>query len=338
MDKPDFSAIECCGFKELPSYDTLFSLLNQAIAVLEAESKDYRPLDSKGNPGGLLNLDKKKTAVVVPDIHARPYFVKNILNFKIPKKFKVSTKELSVEQAMENGKLYVICVGDAFHTEKTASRWAKIQEEFNSGVVDGKFMKEEMTECLSAFCALLSLKISYPEFFHFLKGNHENILNVSGNGDFAFCKYADEGDMVKRFISKVYGEDILYLISCYEGLLPFAACGKYYVVTHAEPARVLTKKELIDARKYPEVIYSIIWTRNDVVTESTVVPVMENLLGEEDAKKAMYFGGHRPVIGNFALRQDGRYIQIHNPSRQNICVVSSTRKFNPQNDIYEVKP
>ena len=338
MDKLELSAIDCCNFKQLPSYEILNTLLNQAITALENEKSSYRPVDCKGNPGSLLALNKEKPAIIVPDIHARPFFVKNILNFNIPAKFKAASKPIPVEKALQDGRAYVVCVGDAFHTEKTGPRWEKIQKEFNSGVVDGDAMVEEMTECLAAFTALLTLKVKYPEYFHFLKGNHENILNVSVNGDFAFCKYADEGSMVKRFISQYYGEDILYLISCYENLLPFAAYGKYYVVTHAEPAKVFTKKQLIDARKYPEVIYSLIWTRNDVVTDSTVVPIMKNLLDKEDVEKALHFGGHRPVIGNYALRQDGKYIQIHNPARQNICVVSSKRKFNPQKDIYEVKP
>lgn len=333
----EFTALDCCNFKQLPSYDLLFSLLNDAISVLEKEIKWFRMEDCKGNPGSLLELDKNKNVLIIPDIHARPSFIENILNFKIPKKYKISTKDISVLSALEKNKINIVCVGDAFHTEKTFERWQKIQEEFENGIVDGPNMEEEMKCCLSSFCALLKLKIDFPDNFHFLKGNHENILNVSVNGDFAFCKYADEGNMVKNFISNRYGDDILYLISCYENLLPLVATSKYCVISHAEPAKILTRKQIINARKYADVIYSLIWTKNDVVKEDTVLPIMNNLLNEEDVDKALYFGGHRPVSEDYAFRQNGKYVQLHNPSKQNIAIVSCKRKFNPQKDIYGVE-
>lgn len=337
MEEPDLTPEAYCNLKQLPSHETLFSLLNDAINVLENEINDYRPKDSKGKPGSLLELDPKKNIIVVPDIHARPYFINNILNFNIPPKYKVSSRSMSVQNALEKGKINIVCVGDAFHTEKTRKRWEVISEEFYNGQTQGPKMIQEMTECLASFCALLSLKIKYPDNFHFLKGNHENILNISQNGDFAFCKYADEGSMVKQFICDRYGDDILYLISCYENLLPLAATGKYCVISHAEPAMVLTKKDLINARQNPDIVYSLIWTKNDSVTIPTVVPIIKNLLDSQDAQKALYFGGHRPVPEDYLLRQDGKYIQIHNPSKQNIAIVSCRRKFNPEKDIYGVE-
>ena len=159
MEEPDLTPEAYCNLKQLPSHETLFSLLNDAINVLENEINDYRPKDSKGKPGSLLELDSKKNIIVVPDIHARPYFINNILNFNIPQKYKVSSRSMSVQNALEKGKINIVCVGDAFHTEKTRKRWEVISEEFYNGQTQGPRMVQEMTECLASFCALLSLKI-----------------------------------------------------------------------------------------------------------------------------------------------------------------------------------
>ena len=50
----------------------------------------------------------------------------------------------------------------------------------------------------------------------------------------------------------------------------------------------------------------------------------------------MYLGGHRPVPGNYRALQNGKYIQIHNPGKQNIAFVQADKKFDPDTDIIEV--
>ena len=71
----------------LPSYDAFFEILNEASEILEAESgKDfeYRPLAQDGKCGSLLDFHKDGLPLlVIPDFHARPYFLLNILKYKI---------------------------------------------------------------------------------------------------------------------------------------------------------------------------------------------------------------------------------------------------------------
>ena len=50
----------------------------------------------------------------------------------------------------------------------------------------------------------------------------------------------------------------------------------------------------------------------------------------------VYIAGHRPVKENFALRQGGKFIQIHNVKKQNVAVVKFWKKFSPENDIVSV--
>lgn len=332
------TVLDYCTLKKLPSHDELFSLLDKAVNVLENESKEIRPLTKEGNVGGLIELQSPNPTIIVPDIHARPEFIKNILEFKFPKE--TIQEDLSILELLEQNKINVVCVGDAFHTEKTYERWQKIIEEFLKNQFSAKYMKQEMTECLASFCALLKLKISFPEQFFFLKGNHENILNSSFNGDRAFYKYAQEGEMVKLFITESYGEDVLYLISLYESLLPLLVKLPMALVSHAEPAFVLDRNQLINIKEEPELVYSLIWTKNGDVKTETAKSIIKNLytkLSSKEQDNIVYFCGHRPVKDIYEKRQNGKIIQIHNPEQQNIALVDANKKFNIDNNFYNVQ-
>ena len=326
---------ECLALQELPSYEFISSLVKNVCTVLANEAESYRPSNCVGQPGSLLKLyeqDKRcLPVVIVPDIHARPDFIKNILECTLPK------LKLTVRQALEQKKIDLVCVGDAVHTELSSLRWKLISAEFDDGIHTGHYMQDEMIATLSALCAVMSLKILFPENFHFLKGNHENILNSNLGGDYAFFKYADEGEMVKSFIQEYYDEKLLNLIAQYENLLPLVAYGKNYVVSHAEPAEAFSTEQLIDARFEEGVVEGLIWTRNGQVKKSTVLPVMNELLGKKNAKKALYFSGHRPVKENYALRQNEKLVQIHNPHKQNIVFVEPDHNFDFEKDIINTK-
>ncbi len=334
MQKKSYSVNDCLTVKQLFSHEYISSLAESAAEVLENEITDYRVASSEGNPGSLLEFKNNLPAIIVPDIHARPYFLQNILKYPLPEDFLYPSS--TVEEALKNKLINVICVGDSIHTELTVDRWYCIEEEFKKDIITGPFMKAEMKDCLSALAGIMALKLTYPENFHFLKGNHENILNQNEGGDFAFRKYADEGYMVRRFISEYYGDDVLYLISCWEKALPLVAVGSNYVVSHAEPLKAYSREKLIDARSYPEVVNGLIWTRNGDVKTNTAREIMKKLLVPEKVADSFYFAGHRPVYENYALRQDGCFIQIHNPYRQNVALVSNTKTFNPESDIVGV--
>ena len=337
MQKKTYTVKDCLNIKHLFPHEYISSLAASVSEFLENEITDYRPASSNGNPGSLLEFKNNLPAVIVPDIHARPYFLLNILKFPLPADFLPGqSASFTVEQALEKKLINVICVGDSIHTELTVDRWYCIEEEFKKNIITGPFMKAEMKDGLSALAGLMNLKLIYPENFHFLKGNHENILNENEGGDFAFRKYADEGYMVRRFISEYYGDDVLYLISCWEKALPLVAVGSNYVVSHAEPLKAYSREKLIDARSYPEVVNGLIWTRNGDVKTNTAREIMKVLLPPEKVADSFYFAGHRPVYENYALRQDGCFIQIHNPYRQNVALVSNTKTFNPESDIVGV--
>lgn len=318
----------------LPFYKDIFEILDKASTILETEIKPYRVASSDNKPGCLISLTEAVIPlVIVPDLHARPYFLNNILNYTLG-------DGSTISQALCENRINLIFVGDILHTERnTKDRWLAIQDEFAQNIFTGPAISMEMQEGLSLLCGLLELKAAFPENCHILKGNHENILNVTANGDFSFKKYADEGEMCRKFIQEYYGDDILYMIHCVEKALPVAAIGLNCVVSHAEPKAIYSKDEIVNARNNPSVIEGLTWTTNDEAKDGSAIGIIRNLANSFDLNNIedyVYIGGHRPVTGKFAERQNGKYIQIHNPSAQNIAIVYPDRKFNPSIDIVEV--
>ena len=323
-----------------PSYETFFSTLVTATEVLDNEITSYRHKNDQENAGSVLDFtqDKDLPLIIIPDIHARTDFIKNILNYTITPElnFIKTAKQISVYQALKKNKIRIICVGDALHTENnTIERWKNIQIEFSKNIFTGPAATLEARDCFNTLFALLLLKISFPNNFHFLKGNHENIYNTTGDGDYSFRKIADEGNTLKRFIQNYYGEDILYLISYYEKSLPLISITKQCVISHAEPRTSYTKNELINAKQNPQIIEDLTWTNNDEAEENSVKKIIKNLLGTNS--KAIYFAGHRPVIENFKKLHNGLFYQIHNPHKQNIVLIYKDKDFNPETDIIGVE-
>lgn len=316
----------------LPDYEMLCPLAEEYSDVLEKEITSYRVAADNGEAGSLLDLQADGLPlIVVPDLHARPYFLWNILNYKLEE------TGCTVFEALAGGKVNVVCVGDALHSERqTRTRWVFAEREMEAGNVQGPSMTEEMTEGLAVVCGLMKLKLLFPEHFHFLKGNHENIMNRTADGDYSFRKYADEGHMVMQFIKTYYGEDVLYLMHCAENSMPLIAVGPKCVVSHAEPKLGYSKAQLINARADSSVVAGLTWTDNGDAKEDSAAVIIKELAADGIGKDYVYLGGHRPVQGNYRLHQGGTYIQIHNPSLQNIAVVNVDKKFNPDDDIKKV--
>ena len=323
--------------QELPPHGALLSLLEGGISALEGESGSYRPRDDGGVAGGLLDFTSGGYAalplVVVPDLHARGQFLLDILDFHIDGR--------SVLELLEGGGVMVCCVGDIFHSEHRArERWMRAFMECQGGNFVSEPMRQEMRENLSLLEMVLSLKSAFTSHFHILKGNHENVLNESCRamyGNVPFRKFCDEGNMVADFLRHQYDDLILHEIACFEKSLPVCAAFAGCVVSHAEPACLMSRDEIIGYHKDgSRVSLALTWTANGDAEDGTVAHLLAELLPEEAGDRAVYFSGHRPVTGKYALRQGGRLIQIHNPDAEQVAVVRAGRRFDPESDIVNV--
>ena len=335
--------------KKLPSHDDILQLCDSVSEFLDTEITWYRQACDIGAPGCLLDFQSGDLpTIVVPDLHGRGHFLFDIINFKLPHDFlkgKSSVSKasscrksgLTVLKALEKGLIRLIFVGDILHTERnTKTRWLLAQEDYIQENFTGEAMSAEMAESLSLWYGVFYLKQSFPENCHILKGNHENILNASVNGDFSFRKFANEGAMVKAFVQEYYGDDVIYMIHCVEDALPLVVVTNQCVISHAEPYSGFSKEKIINGKKYPNVVSGLTWTDNDQAQENSVINVIKNLAAGENIDDYVYLGGHRCVTGKYEYRQNGRFIQIHNPGEENVALVYLGRKFNPEYDLVSV--
>ena len=312
-----------------PTPESLERSLAVARLTYKQENADIRPADDSNQPGGLVKLRHDLDTIIIPDLHARRDFL--LALFSMPGK-----NAPTVLDELEEGLVQVVCVGDGFHAEgRAAMRWRKAFEEFTHAYKTHKNIDLEMTESLALMEMIMELKVSYPDYFHFLKGNHENILNENGNGNYPFGKYAYEGEMVADYMKMFYGEELTYEYAFFEKDLPVFVIGKNFLVSHAEPERFFTEDEIINYRNKPEVIYGLTWTADDAAEEGSVQAMLEHYLGSLD--DVYYFGGHRPVSELYNKRALGQYIQLHNPYKFIVCRVPCDKDFDPDTDIIEIE-
>lgn len=326
----------------LPSQKKILALAKNALQVLQSESCEYRErIPGTEIAGGFLDFRQQKDmpSIVVPDLHARPDFVYNILNFVLPKKNSGFKDDIKIIDALQEKKIRVVLVGDILHAEGRArGRWEKAFKLYDRlSQIDSPEMREEMREGLSALMAVMEAKILWPENFHCLKGNHENIKNERGGGNFPFRKFVMEGRMVLEFMQSLYEPQVLEAIYDFEKALPLAACAKNVFVSHAEPLCFFDKAELVSSLLDEKVVYGLTWTANDEAKIGSVANMLDAYCAPKAGVKAKYIGGHRPVPEKYLLRQGGLYAQIHNPQRQNIAVVKPSKTFDPDKDIISVQ-
>lgn len=289
-----------------------------------------RPRDSAGRAGGFIELDPLLPTIIVPDLHGRTGFFASLMECRL------GEGGLTVAGALGTGMAQMLCLGDGFHSEaRGAERWKKAFAEWLGGFEVRTAMDAEMAENLALMEMVMRAKLAWPTRFHFLKGNHENILNEDGDGNFPFGKFVQEGAMVLDFMEAFYGRPFLGLWSRFEKALPLFARGARFLASHAEPARAYAREELIDARSRPDVVRGLTWTDNDAAAEGSVARMLGALLPGRPGGR--YFGGHRVIPGVYRLRAGGLFVQVHNPARYGIAWVMPDRDFDPERDMGEIR-
>lgn len=328
--------------RDPPARETLAPLVAEALEVLDAEDPGLRPRNSSGRPGGLLILPDLPT-VILPDLHTRASFLAAVLAWRPPLGTRPQTaaarppfglRSLAAARSsardaprladlLASGEALLLCLGDVFHSEgrDAPQRWARAEREYGYGwKLPSPAMDEEMGRALACVELILRAKAAFPRNFHYLKGNHDNVVNEEGNGDHPFYKFAEEGAMAASWFASRYGRDLQAAYRGFELSLPLAARGARFVASHAEPAFVLGPEDIIEARSRPEVAEALTWTGNGEALPGSVSASLELLLGS-GVSGARWFGGHRPVAGAYSLRADGLYVQFHNPLRQGLVLI-----------------
>jgi hypothetical protein len=323
--------VDICRRQEAPDIESYLSVLEKINMTLAREGEDLRPRAPSGLPGGLVLLKLNIPTVIVPDLHARRGFFLNVL-------FHKDENGNTGLDRLASGAMQIVCVGDGFHAEKRGlKRWILAYEEYKKGYKHHINMDDEIMESLGLMEMVMEVKAAFPDNFHFLKGNHENIANETGGGNFAFAKYALEGAMVVSYMRKFYGDEFIAEYYRFEKNLPLLAVGRNFIVSHAEPANFFDKESIIEYRDNPEVVKGLTWTDNGAAEEGSVREMIDNYIKAGERDNAYYFGGHRPVPGLYNLRADNRYVQIHNPGKAIIAYIKDDKAIDLDNDILEIE-
>jgi len=305
--------------RRYPDGEILLPALAEVRRVMDSEDPGIRPRDREDRPGGLVLLAPLPT-VIVPDLHARTGFLETLARW-VPPGLSRPVLELLAE-----GQIQVVCVGDGFHSESRAfRRWIRAYKEYTRGYLFHKAMDEEMRESLQLMLLVMDWKTHYPGFFHFLKGNHENVANENSQDNRGFRKFVDEGAMVTRWFLRFLGREVLDRWYEFEKFLPIMAVGNGFCAVHAEPRVYHPREEVINCYSDREVIYDFTWTDNGESREGSVAAYLREYF--PDIPQARMFGGHRPVSEPFFLRAGGQYVQIHNPNRYAVAYLREPGDF-----------
>ncbi len=203
--------------------DEALALIHQVIDVMSDEP--YREPGKDGKPGGLVQLPKKVTPVVIGDLHAQ---IDNLL---------VLLSHNGFLEAMERGEACLVFLGDAVHSER-------------QGELD------RMDSSLLMMDLLFRLKLRFPKQFFFIRGNHDGFSEEISKGGIP------QGLLWKKALKDARGKAYRKAMQQYYDLLPYVVSSPYFAATHAAPPRSkISKKMLVDIQSYPGLMPELISNR-----------------------------------------------------------------------------
>ncbi|MFW6214730.1 MAG: calcineurin [Alkalispirochaetaceae bacterium] len=315
-----------------PDAATLCETMEAATAAMAEQGQSVRPPDEAGHPGGLVYLVRDIPTVVVPDLHGRRGFIISLMEFSL----KPWGVDMRLIDALAAAEAQLVFVGDYVHGEARAmDRWFEAYEEYKGGYRRRAAGDGEMTESLGVLMMVASLKDSFPGMVHGLKGNHENIANEYREGNYPFRKFVEEGAMVADYMDRFYPGAPVSSIYRFEKSLPLMAVGNRFLVSHAEPVRPFEPGEIVNGATSEEVVAGLTWTANGQAEPDSVAQTLRFFFGP-DRGDTYQFGGHRPIESRYALRAQGRYVQLHNPERYIVAVLPGEGEIDFERDIEEL--
>jgi SulP family sulfate permease len=243
--------------------------------------------------GGVVMLDPTKPVLIVSDSHAQ----RNALGKLLGQTYIGESTNLA---SIVRGKLQVLLLGDVLHSE-SKSRWQAVSDEFvtqfaseGDEVGPTPSMDREMANSFGLAAMILTLQRSAPGV-HLLKGNHDNLLNASTQGNGEIIKHASwpgEGEIARAWTVLRFGSSFAGKYANWENRLPIFAIyhdrddGLKFVASHTEPNKAYTLEQI--KQRTDEVVFGLTWTRNEGIFARDV---LRDVFGR-DWMRACYFVSH----------------------------------------------
>ncbi|HET8847146.1 MAG TPA: hypothetical protein VFN35_37140 [Ktedonobacteraceae bacterium] len=303
---------------------------------------------------GLLSLPALPT-LIIPDLHARRELLIAILGTQLSDG---PHEGQHVFELLQQGHINLVCVGDIVHSEKRAD-WV-INED---GEWTEELLEKEMVRSLGAGMMIMSLKLQYPEHFHCLRGNHDDMAGelVEDFRKFVGLRYANdelvfvdgrpvvtgdkgESKIVREWVlgREGWGQSFLTAWSTFEKRLPLFARGSYYVISHTLPFIALSESDIRDPDRPRE--SSLELTTRRGINEAAILGTLENLGLKEQTRR--WFYGHSQVSseingGRYEEGLNGLVIRLNNPTQHVFAYVPDSddqQLFEPARDVYIKTP
>ena len=207
------------GPVQLESPDDALSLIKRVNKLMEKDS--YRAKDDSGRPGGVVELPKGITPLLVGDLHAK---ADNLL---------VVLSQSRFLKALKKGTAALIILGDAVHCED-----------------EGKL--EEMESSMLTMDLIFHLKLRFPKQVFYLRGNHDSFSAEIGK------RGVPQGLLWKKALVKTRGKEYRDEMAVFYDQIPYIAYSKNFLACHAgPPTRSTSRKQLINIRNYPKLMHEL---------------------------------------------------------------------------------
>ncbi len=208
-----------------PALDTATASATLERAIQRMEANPWRPPDSRGRPGGLIELPDRIVPIIVGDLHAN---LDNLL---------IVLSEGRFLDTLERGEAAFIILGDAVHPEEGADL-------------------REMDSSIAIMDAIAALIGHFGDHFIYLCGNHDSFAaDVTKQG-------IAQGRLWKEAVRRRRGRAFVALMEHFYETLPYVVAGDGFITCHAgPPVEAITRDKLIDIHNYPHFVYQLTWNR-----------------------------------------------------------------------------
>lgn len=279
--------------------------LDRAIATLRGK-------------GGLVRLRPDLRTLVIPDLHGRRDYLVRVLTRRDPQ---TGARYASL---LRRGELQVVLLGDGMHTER-AARWARAERDPR-----GPAMRQEAAESLGTMKLVMELKAAHPEHFHYLKGNHDNILDERRRGNWPVSKHTEQGEgaLTRSYLEGRFGGGLVERWQRFESLLPVVAVGNGFALAHSGPERVARRRAI--QRRQATAVENFTWT--DLTGRGAQQARMaRQQLRELGVPEGFFLAGHREAP---RVRRQGQFFQLNSADQMYFAVLEPGRAFDPARDLF----
>jgi len=208
--------------KKLSDKEAL-KLIQDVNKVLQHEV--YREKNNKDNPGAVLSIPDKLSAIIIGDLHTR---LDNLLSVLSQNNFL---------EALEEGKACLIILGDAVHPE-----------------IEGKY--DEMESSMLIMDIIFKLKLHFPKNVFYICGNHDSFSEEIGKMG------VPQGLLWAKQLVKSRGKSYKKEMQNFYDNLAFLAYSKNYITCHASPpTSAFNLHALININQYPKLRHDLVAKR-----------------------------------------------------------------------------